>query len=376
MAGYVPLPAYRNPENAMLDFSGLNNAVSGFKDAQRQNAMAEYQVGRDKVQDARAGAAASRAAEAFRMEKQDRAIKHIAGMAQMVQQAPPEQQPVLWGKLRSTVPDFDADLQGLGVDPNDHATAAQILIARARGYQDPLATQKAQADIAKTNAEASWYQERPRTMAGGATTAIIDRLMAENPGMSLEQAVTIAKRGSGVTTVGDELVDRNSGAPVRNVAPALAGAESAKAQGEMTGKQTASAPADIQAADNALDLVDKIRKHPGRATGTGASSIGNFIWGTSGYDFQNLVEQAKSGAFLTAIQQMRGLGSLSNAEGQTATQAVTRMNTATTEEGFLAAVDDYEKIVKQGRERAARRMSGAIQPAPPPNDLKAKYGLE
>jgi hypothetical protein len=318
-------------------------------------------VAQDKRQEGRADAAASRADETFKLEKQDRAMKHLAGLAQMVQQAPPDQQPTMWNRLRSTVKDFDADMQAAGVDPNDHVTAAQMIVARARGYQDPMATQKAQAEINKTNAEASWYQERPRTMAGGATTAIIDRLMADNPGMSLEQAVTIAKRGSGVTTVGDELVDRNSGAPVRNVAPQLAGAESAKAQGEMTGKQTASAPADIQAADNALDLVEKIRKHPGRATGTGASSIGNFVWGTSGYDFQNLVEQAKSGAFLTAIQQMRGLGSLSNAEGQTATQAVTRMNTATTEEGFLAAVDDYAKIVQQGRERAAKRLPGAIQ---------------
>lgn len=105
------------------------------------------------------------------------------------------------------------------------------------------------------------------------------------------------------------------------------------------------------------------------------SSILNNIPGTGGYDFQNLVDQAKSGAFLTAIQQMRGLGALSNAEGSTATQAVTRMNTATSEEAFLKALDDYEKIIDQGIARAQSRMPASAAPSGA-MDYRTKYGLE
>lgn len=138
------------------------------------------------------------------------------------------------------------------------------------------------------------------------------------------------------------------------------------AGGQVEGKTEAekrlAAPGDIQAAQTALDVLDQIEKHPGLDIGTGIMSVGNSIPGTPGYDFQNLVKQASSGAFLSAIQQMRGMGALSNAEGAAATAAVNRMDTATSKEGFLAAVKDYRKIVEAGRDRANKSM-GSSSPA-------------
>jgi hypothetical protein len=135
----------------------------------------------------------------------------------------------------------------------------------------------------------------------------------------------------------------------------IAGAAAQKEIGEGQGKAAVSAPGDIQAGQNALDMVESLRNDPSRVRGTGFSSILNGIPGTAGKDFQTKVDQAASGAFLTAIQQMRGLGALSNAEGSAATQAITRMNTATSEEAFIAALDDYEMIVRQGIARAQAR---------------------
>jgi hypothetical protein len=54
---------------------------------------------------------------------------------------------------------------------------------------------------------------------------------------------------------------------------------------------------------------------------------------------------------------MRGLGQLSNVEGQTAKQAVTRMKTATSEQEFLDALSDYEEIVTAGKQRAQNRLN-------------------
>jgi hypothetical protein len=144
-SGYVPLPRYENPQNSMLDFSTLNNAVQNFGQTTRQNLMAEYQVGRDKVQDARASAAAGREAERFAMqkdeynaEKKERALKSITGVAQLIdQEQDPGKRSQMWGQLRSTVKDFDTDLQGLGVDPNDHINGPKFFIARQRGYVEP-----------------------------------------------------------------------------------------------------------------------------------------------------------------------------------------------------------------------------------------------
>ncbi|MDF3607555.1 phage tail tip lysozyme [Paracoccus sp. DMF-8] len=141
-------------------------------------------------------------------------------------------------------------------------------------------------------------------------------------------------------------------------------AAEAKAIGSAAGASAASAEGDYQTAQNALDLIESIRNDPNRRSGTGKSSIFNAIPGTGGSDFQQKVEQAKGGAFLTAVQTMKGLGALSNNEGTAATQAITRMNTASTEEGFMEALADYEKIVRQGMARATRNGGGPQQAQP------------
>lgn len=147
----------------------------------------------------------------------------------------------------------------------------------------------------------------------------------------------------------------------------ISGKNTQEAIGEAQGKAIAAAPGDLQAGLNAKDLITQLKTDPNRERGTGWSAAGNVIPGTAGYDYQNKVDQAKSGAFLTAIQQMRGLGSLSNAEGGAATAAVTRMNTATSEGAFNAALDDYEKIIDQGIARAQAKIQqsgGQVQPPP------------
>ncbi|WP_117195125.1 glycoside hydrolase family 24 protein [Rhizobium terrae] len=149
-------------------------------------------------------------------------------------------------------------------------------------------------------------------------------------------------------------------------------AASEKAGGEVEGKtaaeRQASAPGDYQAGVNALGLIEDIRKDPYKSRGTGFSSYGNMIRGTGGFDFQRKVDQAKSGAFLTAIQQLRGLGALSNAEGDAATKALNRLDTSASEEGFNAALDAYETIVRQGIAKAQQNLpNGAnVPPVPPP----------
>lgn len=168
------------------------------------------------------------------------------------------------------------------------------------------------------------------------------------------------------TGTGTRTVNNRTGAIISETPKDIAGAASQKQIGEAAGAAEVAAPGDLQAAVNAKALIGEIRNDPYLGRGTGFSSLGNSIPGTGGYDFQNKVNQAKSGAFLTAIQQMRGLGALSNAEGDTATKAVARMDTATSEEGFLAALSDYERIIDQATARAQGRMGGRTLNGPQP----------
>lgn len=166
-----------------------------------------------------------------------------------------------------------------------------------------------------------------------------------------------------------QLIDPQTRQPIGSpIHKDLAGAERAKVVGEAAGKSEASAPGDLQAGQNALSLLNNIKNDPYLDRSTGMTSRFNAIPGTGGYDFQNKVEQAKSGAFLTAIQQMRGLGALSNSEGQTATAAVTRMDTATSPKAFREALADYEKIIRQGVTRAQSNIKGS---APNQNNVAA-----
>jgi hypothetical protein len=152
------------------------------------------------------------------------------------------------------------------------------------------------------------------------------------------------------------LLDPITRQPVGTIPKNVAEVEKQKVLGENEGKNVAAAPKDLQAGLNAKSLIQQMKVDPNREWGTGVSSVFNAIPGTPGYDSQRKVDQSKSGAFLTAIEQMRGLGALSNAEGQTATAAVTRMDTATSEGAFKEALADYERIIDQGIARAESRM--------------------
>lgn len=176
------------------------------------------------------------------------------------------------------------------------------------------------------------------------------------PGVRLTPGTSAVDLG---TSIG--IRENRSGDIIRQVPKDLRGAEREKALGDSEGKSRASAAGDYQSAQNALSLVQDLRTDPNRQWGTGKTSAGNWISASPGYDYQNKVDQAKAGAFATAIQQMRGLGALSNAEGDVATRAVTRMDTATSEGAFLDALDDYEKIIRQGMDRAGRLLQGGQQ---------------
>lgn len=180
------------------------------------------------------------------------------------------------------------------------------------------------------------------------------------------------------TDLGTNVITRNNrtGEIIDTRTKDIAGAEAEQEIGAARGKNIAAAPGDLQAGENAKALIQDLRSDPNRERGTGFSSLANAIPGTAGYDYQNKVEQAKSGAFLTAIQQMRGLGALSNTEGAAATAAVTRMDTATSEEAFQAALTDYEKIIDQGIARAQSRLGGVTAPVTPAgNSRQTKTGV-
>ncbi len=148
-----------------------------------------------------------------------------------------------------------------------------------------------------------------------------------------------------------------------------AGAARDTALGKADGEAIAGAPNQLAAAETALGVINQVKTHPGREGATGWQSMFPTTNGSQAAGFENLVEQAKSGAFLTAVQQLRGLGAMSEYEAKSATAAINRMNIATSDKDFLKAVQDYETVVLNAKTRAqqliARRgNSGGGGPIP------------
>lgn len=135
--------------------------------------------------------------------------------------------------------------------------------------------------------------------------------------------------------------------------------------GTAAGQAVAGAPGDINTASTALALVDSIGNDPEVDWATGADApLNQVLLGTSRFGFEQKVNQAKAGAFLAAIESLRGMGALSNAEGQTATQAITRLNTGLSPKQFREALAEYRAIVERGLLNAQRRLENAGPNAP------------
>lgn len=131
----------------------------------------------------------------------------------------------------------------------------------------------------------------------------------------------------------------------------------------MVGEATTQAGLDLpkvrDQAQATLNVLEKIRKHPSLDARTGNSTLLP-AFRPQDVDFDVMVKQIGGGAFLEAIQALRGTGQISEIEGAKATDAIARMqNQRQSKEGFLTAMKDYETIVRAGLARTAQRAAGA-----------------
>lgn len=130
------------------------------------------------------------------------------------------------------------------------------------------------------------------------------------------------------------------------------------AAGKDVGSAGGKARAGIKAAETkakrALDDLSTLMKHPGLEAAVGAPNpfkgglgIGT-VPGTSARGFTTLLDRVKAGAFLQALEAMKGTGAISEAEGKAATAALNSMSTATSEKDFKQAANDYARVITDG----------------------------
>lgn len=112
-----------------------------------------------------------------------------------------------------------------------------------------------------------------------------------------------------------------------------------------------------------IAVIDKALAHPGRTTATGLSgSIDprNYVPGTSATDFRVVLDQIGGTAFLQAFESLKGGGQITEIEGKKATDAIARLSRAQSDTEFVTSLNDLRFVMKQGQDR----LSGKNSPAP------------
>lgn len=120
----------------------------------------------------------------------------------------------------------------------------------------------------------------------------------------------------------------------------------------------------LDAFNRAISTADRLKTHPGLGAAVGSGfdpqSFGSYnpftgkvLGGTNAAGFESELEAMKAQVFLPMVQSMKGMGALSNAEGDKLTAAIGSLNPTMPEEEFKASLDRIMGDLKTYRDRGA-----------------------
>lgn len=130
--------------------------------------------------------------------------------------------------------------------------------------------------------------------------------------------------------------------------------------------------------DNSLNTIDRIINSEGFGAAVGARIP--FVDSLPGGDAQEtigLIETLQSQNFLNQIEKMKGLGSLSNAEGEKVSAAIGSLNRDMSEKAFKRSLNEIKRFIRKGKNAALEKYGRPAEQEPQTlsdEDLLKKYG--
>ena len=115
-----------------------------------------------------------------------------------------------------------------------------------------------------------------------------------------------------------------------------------------------------------IETATKVLNSPGFTGyfGTNLNPLSSrFIPGTEAADTETLVDTLKSQGFLSGIQQMKGMGALSNAEGQKVMDAIGSLSPNQSEKSARAAIKTIIKTTEMAQKRMQQKYGKDTQPS-------------
>lgn len=123
--------------------------------------------------------------------------------------------------------------------------------------------------------------------------------------------------------------------------------------------------AGVDTLSRTIDTATKVLNSPGFTGyfGTNLNPLSSrHIPGTDAADTEALVDTLKSQGFMSGIQQMKGMGALSNAEGQKVMDAIGNLSASQSEKSARAAINTIISTTQRAQERMRQKYGKDIQP--------------
>ncbi|MDE9440701.1 DNA transfer protein [Xenorhabdus bovienii] len=117
----------------------------------------------------------------------------------------------------------------------------------------------------------------------------------------------------------------------------------------------------VNAIDQTIGTANRILDSPGfnGYFGINVNPFGNrYLPGTDAANTEALVDTLKSQTFLANVQLMKGLGALSNAEGQRVTDAIGKLSPSISEKAAKETIKTIISVTNKGKQRLDNKFSG------------------
>jgi hypothetical protein len=105
-----------------------------------------------------------------------------------------------------------------------------------------------------------------------------------------------------------------------------------------------------------INLASAIMNSPGLSGATGLSSLFPTAPGSKTAKTESLIDTLNSKTYLDSVQQMKGMGALSDAEGKKLSSAIASLNTNMSEKDFKGSLNTIIQITKRAQTKASNKL--------------------
>jgi hypothetical protein len=266
----------------------------------------------------------------------------------------PEKEPVPPPAPQATSQMSDIAVLSGKLDPNDpRQRGLQLRYQQLQANQQADYTQKLEEYKHKRD---RWESAPERALA--LKKAQQEVISDESPGQATPRGAAVLAGPD--PRLGKPESPQRSGIPVLEPAPpGVIPAEWARDQAKKISETKTTLESVKPEVSETLDLMDKIRAHPGKARSIGVlGGVGAMT--AEGKGFTALNEQLKGINLVAAYQKIRGTGQVGQKEGENVAKAQSALTTAATEKDYDAALNTLETTLRGAVERTERKLNRPV----------------